>query len=174
MITIGTIAKYLGEQLYTNSSHHPISLNKTIYSIHVFLNIFSSMALGYVVSLLLGFTYEYLLVFAAFMILRLFTGSAYHFANQYICLLFTVAILNALLFIPSFASFYWLDFVSILLILIFAPFSYKKHFTPRQSLCFKVISVCLVLINLLFIHSFLVSLTLLLQSLTLIPYKQKD
>lgn len=171
---IGKLAILWGTWTYDNSKDKILSRQKTIHTYHVVLNILFSFLLGLLVSVFIQEAISYTIAFTSFMFLRVFSGSSFHFKSEFLCLGVTPVLMLSTLFVdlPNTYLIY-LNLLSIILIILFAPFSYRVNFQRNKTMTFKSISLVIVLFNIFIIKSELLTVVFFIQSLFLIPCKRK-
>jgi accessory gene regulator B len=128
------------------------------------------------VGLITGKFADVLIAVASFMLLRLVSGG-FHFKSPLSCFIFSTSVFIIVPFIPlasDFKYFHVLTAASFLLCAIFAPSNIKEHIRVPEKyfFVFKILSLAVVAAS-YFIEHPVVTLSLLVQSFTLIPMNYK-
>jgi len=169
---IEKLAIKFGTYIYEHSKYNPISLNKTIFQLHVFLTNTSVLLTGLIISLFLHNIESFFVFYFGFMILRMLTGSLWHLNDSTACYVVSSILLIVLPLFQYTESMNLISYLSILIIAILAPILKVKS-TLRSRITLKIIAVLFVLANLYYIQSTTLSMAFLIQSLTLIPLTKK-
>jgi len=166
------LATRSGTYIYEHSKYNPISLNKTIFQLHVFFTNASVLLTGVIVSLFLHHVGSFLIFYFGFMILRMLSGSLWHLNDSTACYVVSSVLLIVLPMFNYVEYMNQISYFSFIILAILAPILKGKP-TLRSKLALKIIALLCVLMNLYFIESSTLSMAFLIQSLTLIPLTKK-
>lgn len=167
------VANRIAVALKRANQEETASIEVLKYSIHILLNPLITVILSLLIASVFDKTTEVIIVLISFALLRAFSGG-YHFEKTEVCILFTTALAITL----SFASFsvpviIGLTGASIILVLIYAPYSKVRNtlIPAKFDPYLKLISLVIVCSNFFFLSS-LLSASFLFQALTLITVRK--
>lgn len=175
------LAKHLAAFLFSKTPDSQYSSEELEYGFKILINAMAVILMSFLISICLHQFSQIAIVLFTFALLRFFSGGI-HLKSSELCALFSSFIICT---IPSIAKmlpdnlFIYIGILTFALVLIFAPSRMESHLKIQFryiNLCFKFISLFLVLINILFIQSDIITITFFVQSLLIIsvPREQND
>ncbi|WP_420218542.1 accessory gene regulator B family protein [Paenibacillus elgii] len=167
--------------LFSKAPDSQYSSEELEYGFKILINAMVVILMSFLISIILHQFFEVAIVLSSFALLRFFSGGI-HLKSSELCALFSTFIICT---IPSIAKmlhdnlFIYIGILTFVLVLIFAPSRMESHLKIQFryiNLCFKFISLSLVLINILFIRSDIITITFFVQGLLIIsvPREQND
>jgi accessory gene regulator B len=137
----------------------------------IILNLLLTVILSVIFSLILGTFSETSITLVGFVLLRQFSGG-YHLKNTDACVISSSILLIAIPFIDHYSQpiSMYLNYFTLLTLLLFAPHTYKFSYkeAPRTYVKFKIIAILIVVVNFIFIESSILSLTFFTVSLSML------
>jgi accessory gene regulator B len=157
MVNLDTFAQKTAIRMKAINNEKTASVEVLKFGLLLFINAFSIVFISLLIGFITGKLMDTILVLVAFPILRTCTGG-YHLKSSILCIVFSSALMTIIPHIPmNQPATILLTVISILLILVFAPFGLEnqnnipKRFYPYL----KLIGILLVSLNFLFLSNIL-------------------
>ena len=171
-MSIGSLAQSFAEAIVKNSSNPSANVKQIKLGLHIILNYLLVFITVAIVSALLDNLFNAIVSFFAFALLRFFSGSSWHFKNDIHCYLFSSVVLTVVPLIKLHNDLFDPNYISLLLIIIFAPSSRRIKRKSVKGFVFKCISLLIVIFHIGSFKIDAVTSVFLLQSLSLIPFRR--
>jgi accessory gene regulator B len=172
MLDLEGFAHRTAVRMKTINYEKTASLEVLKFGLLLFINFISIVFISLSIGLITGKLTETLVTLVAFALLRACTGG-YHLKSSILCIFYSSALMSIIPHVPmNLLAVYVLIIISILLILIFAPFGMENqsNIPKRFYPLLKIIGVLLVATN-LFILSSTLAVCFFVQSVMLIRMK---
>jgi accessory gene regulator B len=169
MVDLDAFAQRTAIRMKAINSEKTASIEVMKYGLLVFINLFSIIFISLLIGFISGKLLETLLALVAFALLRSCTGG-YHLKSSIHCIIFSSALMTTIPHIPmNQSAALILTILSIVLVLIFAPFSLENqnNIPKRLYPLLKIVGIMLVAIN-LFLMSNTLAVCFFVQSVMLI------
>jgi accessory gene regulator B len=167
---VESVSKKIATYLYENTNNkEKFTYNKLYYGLQIIVNFVIVTIALLILSVTLGVFIKALYLFIATLLLRQFSGGI-HLKTSEACAVASVLILLVIVLLPRFEWIIWMDVVSVAMIGLFAPATFKvsKERRPKPYYIMKSVSVLIVLLNMLVIKDFYISLIYLIQSVSVV------
>jgi accessory gene regulator B len=164
------ISKKIATYLYENTNNKDkFTYNKLYYGLQIIVNFVIVTIALLILSVAFGVFTKALYLFIATLLLRQFSGGI-HLKTSESCAVASVLILLIIVLLPRFEWIIWIDVISVVMIGLFAPATFKvsKERRPKPYYMMKSISVLIILLNMFVIKDFYISLIFLIQSISVV------
>jgi accessory gene regulator B len=164
------ISKRIATYLHENTrDKEKFTYNKLYYGLQIIVNFVIVTFVLLILSAALGVFVKALYIFVAIILLRQFSGGI-HLKSSEACAVVSVLIMIAVVLLPEYEWSIWMDVMSLIMIGVFAPATFKvsKDRRPKPYYIMKLVSVVIVLANLFIVKDFYVSLVFLIQSISVV------
>lgn len=159
----------------TNNGGDPaITYHSLYFTLQIWISVLLIFALSLAIASFVGAVYQTIIVLIVIGVLRYFSGG-WHLQNLDHCVVLTtiVAVTIPELTMVDKVWMVVLNLISLILIVIFAPTGHGQQFKSlHQRKWFKLISVFIVIISLILLEQ-VITLSVFLQSITLIHYSKR-
>jgi accessory gene regulator B len=157
MVDLDAFAQRTAIRMKAINNEETASVEVLRYGLLLFINAFSILFISLLFGYITGKLMETLLTLASFALLRACTGG-YHLKSSIHCILFSSALMTIIPHIPmNQPAVLSLTIISILLILIFAPFALENqnNIPKRFYPLLKIVGILLIALNFLFLSNIL-------------------
>ncbi|WP_423227640.1 accessory gene regulator B family protein [Paenibacillus filicis] len=166
---IGKLATGIAKYIYTDNNKYNLSFARTQYTLHVLLNFLFVLLFLLVISFFIGNTTSVILCFICFVALRLVSGGAWHFKNDFHCFIFSTLVLILIPLIELYnIDLSFLNVITAVIILYFAPLSKSITRFSKKYWTFKSIALLFIAFNYFVLISPVVTTAFFIQALSLL------
>lgn len=174
---VENLSKKMATYLYDNTvDKEKYAYNKLYYGLQIIVNFLIVTTILFIITIIFGMFLKTLLVFVFIALLRQFSGGV-HLKSSEVCAVVSVAIMLFIVKLPMLNYIYYLDYVSLIVMILYSPATFKVRYEKRKMvyIILKLLSISIVLLNIFLIKNFQVSFIFLIQALSVIyeHYKLK-